>query len=110
MIDTSRMPQQMDGIARILLGEPNPKLSSDHELRFGKRGSMSVNLARGTWFDHERGVGGGVLDLIKDQTGIEGRDWMERHGPEIGHSVSAAQGKRESSAARQDRRHLSILR
>lgn len=83
MSDTASISQQMEAIARSLLGEPNPKLSSDHELRFGKRGSMSVDLAKAAWFDHERGVGGGVLDLIKDQTGVNGRDWIERHGSEI---------------------------
>jgi hypothetical protein len=84
MSDTaSRISQQMEAIARTLLGEANPRLSSDHELRFGTRGSMSVDLAKGTWFDHERGFGGGMFDLIKDQTGVDGRDWIERHGLEI---------------------------
>jgi hypothetical protein len=44
----------MEPIARTLLGEPNQRLSSKTELRFGARGSMSIDLCKGTWFDHER--------------------------------------------------------
>jgi len=53
--------------ARILLGQPNAKLSKKDQLRFGTHGSVAVNIAgpnRGTWYDHESKVGGGLLDLI----------------------------------------------
>ena len=33
-------------------------------MRFGRRGSLSVRLDCGTWFDDEAGEGGGVLDLV----------------------------------------------
>ncbi|QIG98585.1 AAA family ATPase [Bradyrhizobium sp. 6(2017)] len=72
--------RQMEPIARRLLGEPNEALSSEGELRFGNHGSMAINLQTGCWFDHERGVGGGVLALIKDVTGVDGRTWIERNG------------------------------
>ncbi len=52
-------------VARELLGEPNRALSSKAELRFGTRGSLAVELAAGTWFDHELGQGGGLLDLVQ---------------------------------------------
>jgi putative DNA primase/helicase len=73
----------IEPVARELLGEPNVRLSSKRELRFGSRGSMTVDLRKGTWFDHEQGRGGGVLDLVERQTGLQGRDrfeWVEEHG------------------------------
>jgi putative DNA primase/helicase len=58
-------------VARALLGEPNKRLSHEKrgELRWGNHGSLVVELGKGTWFDHEHGVGGGVLDLILRQVG-----------------------------------------
>jgi putative DNA primase/helicase len=56
----------MGPVARQLLG--NPTSETSRELRFGSRGSMCVDLDKGTWFDNEAGIGGGVLDLvIRDQ-------------------------------------------
>ena len=54
----------MAAVARRLLGEPNRRLSTPRELRFGRCGSLAVALDRGVWRDHEAGVGGGVLDLV----------------------------------------------
>jgi len=50
--------------ARECFGEPNRRLSTPQELRFGHRGSVSVNVARGVFHDHEAGVGGGVLAML----------------------------------------------
>jgi hypothetical protein len=61
----------MEAVARGLLGEPNKHLSSADELRFGAHGSMSVDLTKGTWFDHEGGEGGGVLDLVTRETQLK---------------------------------------
>src|SRR6056300_1380825 len=41
-----------------------PSSKSKYELRFGKRGSLSVNLKSDVWFDHEHMTGGGILDLV----------------------------------------------
>ena len=51
-------------VARALLGEPNPRMSTARELRYGRKGSLAVRLDSGQWFDHESGAGGGVLDLV----------------------------------------------
>ncbi|AHE99391.1 hypothetical protein THITH_15120 [Thioalkalivibrio paradoxus ARh 1] len=78
------LPDLAEPVARLLLGEPNPRLSSSRELRYGRHGSVSVDLAAGTWYDHEAGTGGGVLDLIRRETGaVTTRDclaWLERAG------------------------------
>lgn len=69
-------------VAKTLLGEPSE--SKPTELRFGKNGSMSVDLEKGTWYDHEAKRGGGVSQLIvrqgKARTTAEARRWMERQG------------------------------
>ena len=41
-----------------------PAKRSEYELRFGRKGSLSVNLKSNTWYDHEQQDGGGMLDLI----------------------------------------------
>ena len=59
----------MEPAAVALLGEPNPRLSNAHELRWNRHGSFAVDLNRGTWFDFERGTGGGLLALVARETG-----------------------------------------
>jgi hypothetical protein len=59
----------MEAVARALLGAPNEALSNTRELRFGSRGSVSVDCAKGTFFDFESNEGGGVLDLIEQRVG-----------------------------------------
>ncbi len=69
----------MEAVARHLLGEPNKALSKKTELRFGNHGSLSINLEKGTWFDHQNKTGGGTLSLIERQTGRangEAVKWM----------------------------------
>lgn len=74
----------IEPVARILLGEPNTSISKPTELRFGTRGSLAVDLDKGTWFSHEENVGGGTLDLIARETGIDSRAdqlaWLEQKG------------------------------
>ena len=56
----------MGTVARELLGDPTQE--TKRELRFGTRGSLSVDLEKGTWFDHEANAGGGVIDLVMNET------------------------------------------
>jgi hypothetical protein len=56
-------PDQIGEEARRLFGEPNKFLSSSRQLRFGKKGSLAVELAgekAGVWFDHEAQKGGHI--------------------------------------------------
>jgi putative DNA primase/helicase len=53
----------MEPVALRLLGEPNQKRGD--EWRYGNRGSLSIDLTNGRWFDHEANKGGGVFDLIR---------------------------------------------
>ena len=66
-------------VSRALLGEPNAALSSRGELRYGRRGSLSVDIERGRWFDFEAGSGGGVLDLVRQERQCDtaaAMDWL----------------------------------
>ena len=53
-------------IALALLGEPNKKLSTADELRWNKKGSLSINIRKGTFTNFEDGTSGGMIDLIKE--------------------------------------------
>jgi hypothetical protein len=56
-------------VTLALLGEPNSR-SGRRELRFGRKGSLSVMIAgpkAGSWYDHEAGAGGDLLSLIQRQ-------------------------------------------
>ena len=51
-------PALMPDVARALLGEPNARLSTARELRYGTHGSLAVHVGgerAGTWRDHEAG-------------------------------------------------------
>jgi hypothetical protein len=65
------------------IGQPNRSLSTKTELRWGKKGSFSVDLGKNTWHDHEDGAGGGVLDLLKSYKGLNKSaaiQWLQEQG------------------------------
>ena len=76
----------MPDMARALLGEPNARLSTARELRYGARGSLAVHVGgewAGTWRDHEAGEGGGVLALVMRERGGSEREalaWLRDAG------------------------------
>lgn len=74
----------MQPVALRLLGDPNTRMSNGTEWRFGTHGSVSVDLEAGTFFDHERGKGGGVLDLVKWKAPTSNRReamrWLDQQG------------------------------
>lgn len=82
----SDLGRHMEAVARALLGVPNQHLSSKAELRFGSHGSVSVDLSKGTWFDHEHPEikGGGVLDLIEHKKALTGPEAFAFMREELG--------------------------
>lgn len=84
--DHADLARLIGPVARDLLGEPNSRLSSGDELRFGANGSLKVKIGgegQGTYFDFERDEGGGVLDLVKRETGRangEAVKWLRENG------------------------------
>jgi len=81
MIEMDQINQNVREIAIRLLGEPNKKLSSNRELRFGSHGSMSVDL-EGKWYDHEEMEGGGMISLIKRYHGENVAEFLRSMGLE----------------------------
>jgi len=78
---TGTAPLPIKLAADELLGQPNRRLSRVGELRYGTHGSLSVDLSKNTWFDHELGEGGGVIDLVRRELGQDALiDWLEAHG------------------------------
>lgn len=74
--------QDVEAVARVLFGEPNKKLSTREELRFGRKGSLVVTLTgrwRGRWTNHETGEDGDLLDKAQRDMGEEaGLEWARR--------------------------------
>ena len=66
-------------ISIALLGEPNEKLSKPTELRWGTFGSLSVDLEKGTYFNHEEQTGGGMVELILS-TGKDPKEFLDGMG------------------------------
>jgi hypothetical protein len=74
----------MEPVAARLLGDSNKRLSKPpKDVRYGNHGSLSVDLTAGRFFNHENNVGGGVLDLVRHQLGLdhsEAISWMRCEG------------------------------
>jgi hypothetical protein len=69
------LANRAEDISVALLGEPTSK--SGQEYRWGKRGSLWLSRSgadRGRWYDHERGAGGDLLDLIAREHGVQPGD------------------------------------
>ena len=85
-----QLERHIEEVARRLLGEPNKALSTRMQLRFGRNGSVAVELAgskRGQWYDHEQKVGGTALDLVRRQTGLDAGDALSWIASELGMAV-----------------------
>ncbi|EJB02919.1 hypothetical protein Rleg9DRAFT_1734 [Rhizobium leguminosarum bv. trifolii WSM597] len=85
--DNAEFAAIMEPVARRILGEtigdPNKHLSTRSELRWGKNGSISVDLEKSNWYDHEDQMGGGVLDLLRAFKGLskgEAVEWLVDNG------------------------------
>ena len=85
-------------VCRQLFGDPNLAVSNDKNVRWGNRGSFSVDVEKGTWYDNEAGEGGGVLDLVMRQQHVEKPDavrWLvqHKHIPEAAPSAPQARAR-----------------
>lgn len=92
-------------VAIELFGEPNKSLSTQKELRFGAHGSMSVDLEKGTFYNHEQSEGGGVLWAIAQVTGQPGAaavEWMRDRGFDVEDNRPPARPAASSGGARLD--------
>ena len=68
-----RLNDRIEDLAQVLLGEPNRALSTRVQLRYGRKGSVAVELVgakRGQWYDHEDDVGGDGMALVSRELGL----------------------------------------
>lgn len=73
-------------VARALLGDPNTALSNSAVVRFGKHGSMAINVKEGIAYSHEDEKGGGVLWLVEREKKLTGKpafDFLREIGCDI---------------------------
>jgi len=55
-------------VALLVCGKPNSTMSTNMDLRYGNRGSLSISLSEekcGIWFNFESGETGDMLDLVQ---------------------------------------------
>jgi len=82
----ARVNNRVADLAQALLGNPNLALTTKSQLRYGSKGSLAVEIAgprAGRWYDHEVGIGGDGLELIKHYKSVHdaearrwARDWL----------------------------------
>src|SRR5437660_2031076 len=90
-------------------------MSRGREMRYGRNGSLSIDLGKGTWFDHESKQGGGALDCVMHETGLtthaDAMQWAREFNSKFnGNSQSAApqskpNGKGEHGSDEEKRTH-----
>jgi phage/plasmid primase-like uncharacterized protein len=92
-------PTDVADLARRLYGEPNRRLSTAQELRFGRRGSLAVVPSRGVFRDYEAGTSGGVMAMLVNagaaQTIADAARLLESQGIIATREACAGQGDRE---------------
>jgi len=74
-------PKLAPAIAKALLGRP--VRHTRREMRYGRKGSLRIDLEKGTFADFESGQSGGMLDLIQHRKGGDAQTawrWLQDHG------------------------------
>jgi putative DNA primase/helicase len=72
-------------LAVEILGKPSVR--AGQEWRWGTKGSLAVVIAgpkAGMWFDHEAGIGGGLVDLVCRLRGLNRQEALHWIGDRIG--------------------------
>jgi predicted P-loop ATPase len=105
----ARVNTRMADLAQSLLGDPSPRHSTKSQLRYGTKGSMAIEIAgprAGRWYDHEAGVGGDGLELIRHHKSLSdtearrwARDWIGEIQLRPTPTVAAVSGIMDSKKA-----------
>ena len=83
----SRIEDSAKEIAIHLLGSQNQKLSTSRQLRFGNKGSLSVNISgskSGMWYDFETGESGHLFNLVQKYHNYSFKETLEHFGDQLG--------------------------
>ena len=68
-------------VAVELWGPPSRK--GEREIRWGRKGSKSMKIDTGRWYDFEEDRGGGVIDLVQLELNLDkagAAEWLKREG------------------------------
>tara|TARA_R110000868_G_scaffold266583_1_gene525828 strand:+ start:42558 stop:46475 length:3918 start_codon:yes stop_codon:yes gene_type:complete len=82
----ARLTQHAESVVKRLLGEPNAHLTSGEKLRYGNKGSLSIQLAgqhAGTWHNFETQESGNLIQLIEAQ-GYNFKEALDYAGSVLG--------------------------
>ena len=95
-----------EAVATNILGEPNAELSRvPDDVRFGSKGSVSINYTTGQWYDHENERGGGVYDLIRVYKAIENGSDAIAYAEECQHNFENGGPARQNGKAGSTQHH-----
>jgi 5S rRNA maturation endonuclease (ribonuclease M5) len=94
--DLTDLASLCEPVARIVWGKPSSETVS--ELRWGTRGARVVHRKKHVWYDHERNLGGGTLELVPGATQEERLEWLRDQGL-IGDGSGGSKKKRNGGAA-----------
>jgi putative DNA primase/helicase len=84
-------------IVTAFRGEPNRRLSTRKEMRWGSKGSLSLVIGGpkdGLWFDHESGRGGDIIEFIRFELNCsftEALDYAAQYASELYNSQPSPQ-------------------
>ena len=105
-------PAAVADLARRCFGPENKRLSTARDLRFGRRGSLSVDPGRGVFQDHEAGIGGGVLAMIVHagaaKSPAEAARWLEGEGVAPARESPAERQRRDREADAERKRRMAV--
>ena len=60
-----------------------PMRPTPQGLRIGNNGAIAVDIAQGTYFDHDEEVGGGVIEMVQRELSLDVQSafhWLQTHG------------------------------
>ncbi|KTC69532.1 putative conjugative transfer protein TraI, partial [Legionella bozemanae] len=76
-----------DSLVKSLLGEPNHRLSTQSEYRYGAKGSLKIYLDSGLWHHFETGESGNLFHLIEREKGLSGFKETLEHAAQYIHYI-----------------------
>ena len=99
---SSLLNNSAESFVEKLLGRPNEKLSSSTEWRYGKKGSLVINISgdkRGLWHNFETGESGNLLILLQKETGLSFKESLKYVSSILGNGLNLNIPKREEAPA-----------
>lgn len=100
----SDLAASMGAVAKALLGDPVKEQSRGNDWRYRRKGSLSIDIKKGTWYDYEAAAGGGVLDLIRKERSCsigEALRWLEHIGEHVAPVQPVDDDPRRTSSLRE---------